>query len=117
MTTPASEHLASTYPQTIAKRRKRGARCATLWLAEREREQLTRLVDKLHELTGRKVSMNLILRAGIGALDDLVNRVQVERSKRQPTESDSMTSRGKLETGLLWLLASTAKAVPAGDQE
>jgi hypothetical protein len=61
--------------------------------------------------------MNLILRAGIGALDDLVNRVQVERSKRQPTESDNMTSRGKLETGLLWLLASTAKAVPAGDQE
>jgi hypothetical protein len=115
MTTPASEHPASTYPQTIAKRRKRGARCATLWLAKQEREQLTRLVDKLHDLTGRKVSMNL--RAGVGALDDLVNRVQVERNRRQPTESDSMISRGKLETGLLWLLASTAKAVPAGDQE
>jgi hypothetical protein len=75
------------------------------------------VVEKLQELTGRKVSLNLILRAGIDALDDLVNRVQVERSKCQPTHSESMTDRGKLETGLLWPLASTAKAVPAGDEE
>src|SRR5258706_12102308 len=105
---PRQSHLTFTKELTMtttaaqplhASRASSTALSARLWLSPSDRRRLTKLRDKVADLTGHTCSQSVLLRAGIFALDLQADQTAVDR-KRQP---ETKTRR---ELQLLWSLAA-----------
>jgi hypothetical protein len=76
--------------------------CLRLWLGPADRRRLREVAGKVAALTGQRASTNVLLRAGIAALEECADKATAEKLKRPG-------SRGQLETSILWWVSSAAR--------
>jgi hypothetical protein len=79
-----------------------------LWVSPTDRRRLTKLREKIADITGQAGSHSVLLRAGISALE-LTAELTAAELKKQPE------TKGRRQYQLLWWLAQAARRV--GDED